>query len=191
MSIIETEVKEVEKEVIDNSEDNEVEEKDDDSTEDSNNTERKPESLEDRKARLERQLSQTNKKLGIDSKPEKKPSKKSDGLDYGQKAYLVANGIKGESETKLVQEIMSDTGKTLEQVLDSRFFQAELKEMRELQSASEATPKGKRSNGTGQDSVEYWLAKGELPPASEVQLRRDVVNARLKKTTTKAPFYNS
>lgn len=183
----EGEVKEVEREIVNMNEEETVEE----TTEETTQNKRAEESLEDRKARLERQLHQTNKKLGLDVKKPEKKSSESDGLDYGQKAYLIANGIKDSAELKLVNEIMSDTGKSLEQVLDSRFFQAELKEMRELQATSNATPKGKRSTGTGQDSVDYWIAKGELPPASEVQLRRDVVNARLKKNTSKGVFYNS
>lgn len=55
---------------------------------------RQTESLEDRKARLERQLNQTNKKLGIDvSKPEYKSSKSHMIFDYAEKAYLKVNGI--------------------------------------------------------------------------------------------------
>lgn len=186
----ESEVKEVEKEVIEKDIEEDAAAKLAEGEKSDESQSKNQESLEDREARLERQLRQTRKKLGIDDAEPAKKTSKSDGLDYGEKAYLVANGIKGSSETKLVQEIMADTGKSLEDVIDSKYFQAELKELRELE-ASSVTIKGKRSSGVGQDSVDYWLAKGELPPASEVKLRRDVVNARLKKSSNKGVFYNS
>lgn len=146
------------------------------------------ETLEQRRARLLRQLNQTNKKLGIET-PKKS---KSDDFGYGEKAFLVANNIKEASEMELVKNIIQETGKTLEQVLDSKYFQAELKEMRELKATEGATPKSsKRAGQSAQDSVEYWLAKGELPPVSEVDLRRKVVNARIDKETKKGVFYNS
>jgi len=150
--------------------------------------ERQTESLEDRKARLERQLSQTNKKLGIEPESiEVQPIKKSDGIGYGEKAFLVANGIKGE-ETKLVQEAMKRTGESLEQILENPYFQAKLKETRDLAMTADATPKGSRSNSIPTDSVEYWSAK----PIEDVpqEMRRAVVNHRLKKEESKGKFYN-
>ena len=172
-------------EVIDTQEENTQEE-----TQDENTQEKHQETPEAKLARLKRQTAQLEKKLGFESEP-KKTTQKSNDLDYGQKAFLVANGVKENTEIKLVQNVMQETGKTLEQVLESKYFQAELKEMRELQSSSNATPTGKRSGNTSVDNVDYWLAKGELPPASEVELRRKVVNARLKKEDNKGTFYNS
>lgn len=147
------------------------------------------ESLADRKARLERQLSQTNKKLGLDiSKPEKKSSK-SDDFDYGEKAFLVANGVKSKDEMNLARDYVKNTGKTLDEVLESKYFQSELKEMRELAQTKEATPTGKRSGGVPTDSVEYWMAK----PIEDVpqEMRIKVVNAKLKQNENKGGFYNS
>jgi hypothetical protein len=121
-------------------------------------------------------------------KNEEKPAeKKSDELDYGQKAYLAANDIKVSDEVNLVKTIMKDTGKTLEQVLESKYFQSELKEMRELKQTEDAIPsKGKRSNNSAKDSVEYWLAKGELP--EDTKLKREVIAARRKIDSTENPF---
>ena len=122
--------------------------------------------------------------------PEQKTTKSND-LDYGQKAFLVANGVKEADEMKLVKGVMQETGKNLEDVLSSKYFQAELKEMRDLKASSNAIPNGKRSGTASQDSVDYWLAKGELPPAHDVELRRKVVNARIKKNDTKGVVYNN
>jgi hypothetical protein len=117
--------------------------------------------------------------------PEPKP--KSDELDYGQKAFLVANDIKAQDEIKLVQAVMKDTGKSLEQVLESKYFQAEIKEMREKKQTDDATPsKSNRSNNSAKNDVDYWIAKGELP--DDVELRRKVVNARIDRDSKKNPF---
>ena len=142
------------------------------------------ETNEAKKTRLEGQLARVNKDLGV--VPEVKP--KSDGLGYGEKAFLVANGIKGE-ETKLVEDAMKKTGGTLEEVLDNPYFQAQLKEARDLAGTILATPKGKGGSGVPTDSVEYWMQK----PIEEVpqEMRIKVVNAKLAKEKGGLKFYNS
>lgn len=150
------------------------------------------ETPEAKAARLLRQTNQARKKLGLEplgeAKPEKK-SKKSDSLDYGEKAFLIANGIKETEEMELVQEVMKSTGKSLDEVVGSRFFQAELKEMREDKTTTEAIPKGnKRGNNSASNTVEYWIAKGELPPKDQRELRAKVVDARIKAESGKSQF---
>lgn len=155
----------------------------------------KPQETPDAKrARLQRQLDQHNKKFGFDKKDEQKPKPdtQSTGLDYGQKAFLVANGIKGKEETELVQEVMAATGKSLEDVIESKYFQAELKERRDAKSAQDALPtQSKRSAAPARDGVDYWLSKGELPPKDQVELRRKVLNAKITKAKNGSKFYNS
>ena len=88
---------------------------------------------------------------------------------------------------KLVKEIMSNTGKSLDQVLESKYFTAELNEMREMKKSQDAIPSNsKRSSQSGKDTVEYWLAKGELPEDRE--LRSKVVKAKWKSSSTVNPF---
>lgn len=124
-------------------------------------------------------------------KPETKKAPASNDLDYGAKAFLAVQGIRGADEIKLVKEFMSNTGKDLDSVVESKHFKAELEEMRELKKTADATPSGnKRTGQSARDSVDYWIAKGELPPVSEAELRRKVVNARMKKETSKSVFYN-
>jgi len=141
--------------------------------------------------KLEKQLGKETEEPRVESKEK---ATKSGELDYGQKAYLFATGIKGSEETKLVQDFMANTGKSLEEVVDSKFFQAELKELRESKASEDAVPKGTRRSTTGsRDSVDYWLAKGELPentPENQ-ELRRKVVNARIDKETNKSKFASS
>lgn len=148
------------------------------------------ESPEAKKARLERQQEQHKKKHPelYEAKPDKK-SKKSDELDYGQEAYLIANGIKEQDEIDLARDAMVSTGKSLKEVLAGKYFQSELKEMREEKAAKAAIPSGgNRSGQTASNSVEYWLQKGELPPANMPKLRQDVVNARIKKESNESVF---
>ena len=110
------------------------------------------------------------------------------GFDYAQKAYLKSSGIAA-SEFALVQEVMEATGKSLDDVLDSKHFQGLLKEQREDAAAEAAVPTGtKRASNPTRDSVEYWIGKGELPPADQPELRRKVVNARIAKEKEKSHF---
>lgn len=127
------------------------------------------------------------------SKPETKAtSKKSEGFDYGEKAYLTANGIKGSDEHEFAQKLQKQTGLDLDSLLEDTYFQTKLNEFREQKATTNATPSGtKRSNNSSVDTVEYWIAKGELPPKDQVEMRRKVVNARLKKEDSKGVFYNS
>lgn len=129
----------------------------------------------------------------LQTKPEtktetKKESETKETLDYGQKAFLVANGIKGKEEIDLVKEYLAN-GKELDDVVENKHFQNDLKDLREAKAVKDATPSGSKRSGTSaRDSVDYWLAKGELPPTDQVQLRRDVVNARMKKETSGNKF---
>jgi len=134
-----------------------------------------------------KKLSEKPAEQSVEKATTEQPKPKSDELDYGQKAFLVANDIKAQDEIKLVQAVMKDTGKSLEQVLESKYFQAEIKEMREKKQTDDATPsKSNRSNNSAKNDVEYWIAKGELP--DDVELRRKVVNARIDRDSKKNPF---
>lgn len=119
----------------------------------------------------------------------KEPSKKSDDLDYGAKAYLTANGIKGSKEFDFVKNELKASGEDLDSLLENDYFKSRLDKFRALNKTQEATPTGKRSGGVPTDSVEYWMAK----PIEEVpaEMRIKVVNAKLSKDKSKGVFYNS
>jgi len=124
------------------------------------------------------------------TEPKTEPkAKKSDDFDYGQKAFLIANGIKGEKEINLVKEAMGESGKTLEQVLESKYFKTELDNLREINRSEQAVPQGRRTSNNSADNVEYWMSK----PMSEVpkEMRAKVVNAKLAKENGGGVFYNS
>ena len=101
-----------------------------------------------------------------------------------QETYFIANGIKGEDEIELAKRIISETGKSEREVVGMKYFQSELKELRDARATKDALPSSsKRSTTTQRDSVDYWLAKlengGKLFDIPDVKLRREVVNARM------------
>jgi len=148
-------------------------------------TQEKPkETIEAKKARLERQLSQINKKLGNEpNKTSDKVETKKEDLDRIDKAILRAEKITDPDEIALARDIKKETGKDIEDVLESRYFKAELKAMREEKQAQDALPSSsKRTSTSSMKTVEYWIAKGEMPPASEPKLRQDYVNAKMANT---------
>lgn len=115
---------------------------------------------------------------------EQKPAESKKGeLDYGQKAFLIANGFKDAEDHALVEGIMKQTGSNLESVLGSAFVQSELKRLGEERVTKAAAPSAKdgRQGSPARDTVDYWLAKGELPPADQRELRQQVVNAKIAK----------
>lgn len=139
----------------------------------------------------QRKFTKLAKELGIElPKPEtsSKIENKKEGFDYAEKAYLKASGIQSD-EYDFVKEVMDSTGKNLDQVLEAKYFQSELKERREAKATKDAIPDGKtRGAGGHRDSVEYWIAKGELPPPDQIELRRKVVNAKIKANNQGSKF---
>lgn len=113
-------------------------------------------------------------------------------LDYGQKAFLIASGVKGEKETSLIQEALkSGTFKDLDSVLASKFIQGQLKELRDEAKAEDATPgESGRGGSPARNTKEYWLNKGEMPPNTpeNKKLREEIVNAKISKDKSGSVF---
>ena len=149
--------------------------------------EKTQETLEAKRTRLQRQLDQTDKKLGRE-KPKSK-AKQSDEFDYGEYAYLAQKGIESDDDIKFVQDCMADSGKSLRDTLNSGWFKSELSERQQLDSTASAVPKGKAANTAATDDVAYWSAK----PIEEVprEMRAKVVSARRAKEQDQGKFYNS
>ena len=127
---------------------------------------------------IAKRLQTKAEKAKLDAKVEKKVEKVLEGkeLDRLDKAILRVEKITSPEEIALVEQWMKDTGKDVEGVLEKKSFQAELAEIRALQIAKESAPTGtKRSGQSPRDEVDYWIAKGELPPQDQSKLRMDVV----------------
>lgn len=134
------------------------------------------------------------KDLGLnesEEKPTKKASQKSDEPDYGKLSYLESKGISDSEDQDYLLGLSKDSKIELKDLLKKSWVQSELKERKELKTSSNAIPKNdKRSGGSSQDTVEYWLAKGELPPVSNRGLREKVVEAKMQADKNKKMFYN-
>ena len=133
------------------------------------------------------------KSKGSSSESEKPPvaESKPGELDKGDRALLVAYGIKGADEFALAKSWISRTGDEIDSMVDDDIFQAKLTKLREAKASTEAIPKGnKRGSGTVKGDVDYWVAKGEMPPNTpeNQQLRRDVVAAKLKASSSASNF---
>ena len=121
----------------------------------------------------------------------KKLSKKSDELDYAQLAFHNTKSdvqkIESEEEVEWVKQQMEETGKSLQGLLNSKFFKTEYEAFKTSKVVDKAVPVGTgRSNqAPASQSVEYWLNKGdtEFPPDTYAnkKLIIDIVNARYEK----------
>jgi hypothetical protein len=123
-----------------------------------------------------------------EDKPEPKKSNQDD-FDYGEMAYMEMKGIKTDEEMDFVKKMMAKTGESLKSTVNDDYVINRLKSIREEVSVKNATPTNtKRTQTSGKDSVEYWLNKGELPPTDKVQLRRDVLNAKIEREKQRSKF---
>ncbi len=121
-------------------------------------------------------------------KEETPPIEGKKGFDNADKALLIASGIKRD-EFDFVEDFMKNTGKSLDEVVDSKYFQAELKAQREESETKNAIPSGtKRASPGSRDEVGYWIAKDELPPRDQRELRSKVVQAKIKIEQDKSVF---
>lgn len=129
----------------------------------------------------------------VDAKVEKKLEavKKSDELDYAQLAFHNSKSaslkIETEEEMEFLKTQLEETGKPLQSLLNSKFFQTEFSAFKNSKTVDSAVPNhsGRNSQGAVSKSVEFWLSKGvdEFPPDTyeNKQLILDIVNARYKK----------
>lgn len=138
-------------------------------------------------AKLKAEVGSSKKSTEVGSS---KKSKSKGELDYAQKAFLIANGIKGTEEQELVLDVMSATGKDLDEVVENKYFINDLKDLREAKAVNEATPpsSGRSPTSSPKSEVGYWVAKGEMPPVDQPKLRQEFVQARMKAQTDGNPF---
>lgn len=135
------------------------------------------------------------KQLGHDEpEPEKPaPTTKSDELGFSEKAYLKSYGISGSDELALVKQWKKRTGEEIDVFIEDDIFTAKLAKLRDARAVQDALPSGSKRVATPAiNTVDYWIAKGEMPPNTpeNEQLRYDIVNAKAKKTKG-GQFYNS
>lgn len=111
----------------------------------------------------------------------KKPEAKSKELDYGQKAYLRADGIRPE-EFDFVQEQIDKHNVSLEDLLASPYFKQTLQDRRDAEDVTKATSVTSKRSTAGFDLIDNYIAKGTpLDQIDDFEIRRKIVNKRLEK----------
>lgn len=122
-------------------------------------------------------------KVEVKTETPEKPSEKVEktSFDYAEMAYLEAKQVSDE-EYPIVLEAMRSTGKSLRDTLNSKYVQAELKEIRETKASKTALPAGSKRTGTpSRDTAEYHIAKGTpINEIEDVKVRREVVRLKAK-----------
>lgn len=130
-------------------------------------------------------------------KPEedKIKTKKSDEitLTTGDKALLKSyKEIKGTDELALCENWINKYKVDLEEMLEDEVFNAKLTKLREAKKVKDATPSStKRSAGADTSTKDYWVNKYENgTPLKDIptELRRDVLNARIKEDEQRTHF---
>jgi hypothetical protein len=125
----------------------------------------------------------------VEPPAEAEPKKLNNDFDYAQLSYLSVKGYEDDDELAVIKKVMDKTGMELKEAIADEYVKNTIKNIREEKATKEATPSGtRRSQPSGRTTVDYWLAKGQLPPTSEVQLRRDVLNARIEREKQKSKF---
>jgi len=183
----ENETPEVEEEVVDSPTEESEEESESETTEESTDWEAKAKELEGRNKRLQTKL---------DKVPKDKPKPiKSGELDFGQLAFHNSkkDSLKIESEEDLdfLKDTMTETGKSQDALLKSKWFMSDLAEKLEIgdkaTAVKKATPTNtRRSVPTGKDNIDYWMNK----PFEDVpqKLRGQVLKRKVAEETNPFTF---
>lgn len=126
-------------------------------------------------------------RLSEEKKPDNQPPPKK-GFDLGEKAYLKSMDVDVE-DFEYIQEAMEDSGKSLDSLLETKWFQNDLKERKESRATAMAMPKDtRRATSSARNTVDYWIQKNELPPREEWDLRKQVLAEKLKRAKNKNQF---
>lgn len=130
----------------------------------------------------------------VETDQPKEPSK-SDDLDYGQLAFhnTKTDVLKIESaeDIEFLKKTITETGKSQQAILESTWFQSELKERISTRESQNAIPKAKnRSGQQGTTDLDIATAKfnetGELP--EDFKTRSEIVKNMVKSEEEKGMF---
>lgn len=137
------------------------------------------------------------KKEPTETKPKETPKKQDESvlLEKFDKLALKTEGITSEDEVELANKLRDETGKSMEDLLDSKYFKSELESLRENKTNEEATKDVKGGSGTSEakSKPEYWIAKGTRPTKEEVPDRKTrvtILRAMMASSKSNKMFYN-
>lgn len=133
---------------------------------------------------LKRQVKDLTKPKEEPKETEKAPEKpQSDEVDYKEltlKSFLKGEGVAHPDDQKIVRDEAKRLSLPIDEVIGMEHIKTKLEAAKEARTAQSGMVKGKgRGSGTTQNDVDYWVAKGELPPDQE--LAEKVVDAKIKK----------
>jgi len=110
-------------------------------------------------------------------------------LERVTRIELKENGLKDAEEIELVTEKAKELGIDPLKLVKDGYADTMLKNHRQAKANELANPSTQSRGGVNAtDSVDYWIAKGELPPANKVELRRQVVNKKMAAGSRKNMF---
>lgn len=147
-------------------------------------------------------LKRTAKKVTKTEKTETPTTNNIDSSELSQKVEqlsLQVAGITEQDEVKLAKDLQSETGMSIDKLLSSKYFKAELEDLRTSRANAEATTGVNGDQGgskSAKDTAAYWIAKGEYPTREQVSdksVRAEIRKAFVDKETGggKGKFYNS
>lgn len=145
-----------------------------------------------------KELFESSKKEDKTSKndePVQPQSNNSDLLEKFDKLALKTEGITDDDEVELANKLKKETGKDMEDLLSSKYFQTELESLREGKANVAATSDVQGGSGASEAkmSPEYWLAKGEPPTKEDVpdrKTRAKIARAFMANAKSSKTFYN-
>jgi hypothetical protein len=118
----------------------------------------------------------------------------SNDLDSGQKALMVAYGLKTKAEQALAQAYKLRTGDDVDTLMEDDIFQGKLAKLRETAASSQASAAtaGGRTSAPAQDSVDFHLEKYESGQVKledmPFEMREQVLEKALKKQANASKF---
>lgn len=146
------------------------------------------ESPEAKLARLKRQASQLEKKLGV-AEPESKPTGK---LDETQLDYLDLKGISEAEDIQVLEMVMKNTGKSLRDALKDPYVVATLDDNRGQRNVRGAIPGASKRAGVESNSVDLYVNKfqstGQLP--KDFATASKVVDAITAQSSDRSPRWD-
>lgn len=146
-------------------------------------------------ARLTRQKTQLEKKLGITEKKEEKEQGQPDS-NLIEKSFLRSAGIVDKEEVADALRTAKKWGMTVDELVDDEDWVLKLEKSRTNKANALATTNvrgDKSGGGTAKDTTAYWIAKGTPPTAEGVtdsKTRRKIVREMLTNAKGTSRFYN-
>jgi len=131
-------------------------------------------------------------------KTEKKSSKKSEpNEEFGllQKGFLRSANIVDEEEVQLVKDLMAETGKEIDVLIDTKYFKSELEALQTKKKNELATSGIKTGRGetNAVNTAEHWIAKGVPPTKEQVpdrKTRAKIARAMMSSQKSSKTFYS-